>query len=140
MPYIGCLIGSAFQQLTSELEATLKREKLNITAPEYMILRALYSKDGLQQCEIADMVGKDKASVSRCVASLSKKELVKTQQVSHKCCKVWLTSGSEQIKPKILEVAEKRHNALLSLCSKEEFNIFVKVLKSITNPEKSKSV
>ena len=83
-PYLGCLVGAAYQKMTSELEIALKRERLSITVGEYMILRALYSHNQLQQCEICQMVGKDKASICRSVSALKKKGLVKTETVSHK--------------------------------------------------------
>ncbi len=132
-PFIGCLVGSAFQKLICELEISLKKAGMPITAPEYMVLRALYSSDGLQQCEIADMVGKDKASVSRCVVNLARKDLVKQEQVSHKCCRVWLTERAQEIRPTIMEIAEERHRELSSLASQTDIETFVSVLKQIVN-------
>ena len=88
-PAIGCLIGTAYQILLSRLASTLKEAGLDITTSEYLVLRAIYSNDGLQQCEIAEMVGKDKAAICRCVAGLAKKGLVRTESVSHKCLRVY---------------------------------------------------
>ena len=133
MPYVGCLIGSAFQRLTVLLEAALKREGLGISAAEYMILRALYSRDGLQQCEIVDMVGKDKSSICRSVSALAKKELVRTEPVSYKCIRVWLTDKARDISQKVMQIADERHNALLNLAAPKEIDAFVKVLKAIVN-------
>ncbi len=131
MPYVGCLVGAAFQKMISQLDTALKQEGIAITAAEYMILRALYSRDGLQQCEICDMVGKDKASICRSVSALDKKELIKTEQVSHKCIRVWLTEKAQEIRPRIMKIADDRHKALLSLASKAEIEIFTKILISI---------
>lgn len=133
MPYVGCLMGSAFQRLTTQLEATLKRDSLGITSAEYMILRALYSRDGLQQCEIVDMIGKDKSSICRSVSALAKKELVNTEPVSYKCIKVWLTDKARKIRPQIMQIAAERHQALRDLASTKDIETFVKVLKAILN-------
>lgn len=130
-PYIGCLVGTAFQRLTSQLENALKEASLDITASEYMILRALYSTDGLQQCEIADMVGKDKGSVSRSVSGLVRKGLVRTEQVSYKCCRVWLSECASAIRGKIMDIAARRHEALLSMISEKDVATFVNVLRKI---------
>ena len=130
-PYLGCLVGAAYQKLTSELEIALKRECLSITAGEYMILRALYSHDQLQQCEICEMVGKDKASICRSVSALKKKGLVKKETVSHKCIRVSTTDKAKEIKPQIMKVASERHKALLSLASEKDIYTFAKILKSI---------
>ena len=83
-PALGCLIGKAWHVLLGQLAAALKDAGLDVTTSEYLVLRALYRGDGIQQCEIADMVGKDKAAVCRCVAGLEKKGLIRTEPVSHK--------------------------------------------------------
>ena len=131
MPYVGCLMGSAFQRLTVQLEAALKREGLGITSAEYMILRALYSRNGLQQCEIVDMVGKDKSSICRSVSALAKKNLVITEPVSYKCIRVWLTEKARAIQPKVMQIADERHKTLLKLASPKDIEAFVRVLKAI---------
>lgn len=131
MPYVGCLIGSAFQTMTSQLESALKKEGLNLTAGEYMIMRALYSRDGLQQCEICEMVGKDKASICRSVSALVRKGLVMTESVSHKCIRVWITDNAKEIRTKIMKIADDRHKALLELAPEKEIEIFINILKSI---------
>lgn len=133
MPYVGCLIGSAFQRLTVQLEATLKREGLGITSAEYMILRALYSQDGLQQCEIVNMIGKDKSSICRSVSALAKKGLVSIESVSYKCIRVWLTDNAREIQPLIMQIAVERHQALLNLAPGKDIEAFVRVLKAIMN-------
>lgn len=133
MPCAGCLMGSAFQKLTVELEAALKREGLGITSAEYMILRALYSRDGLQQCEIVDMVGKDKSSICRSVSTLAKKDLVRTEPVSYKCIRVWLTDKARVIQARVMRIADERHQALLNLATPKDIDAFVRVLKAIMN-------
>ncbi len=130
-PYVGCLVGAAFQKLIAQLDAALKKAALSITAAEYMILRALYTNDGLQQCQICDMVGKDKASICRSVAALDKKGLIKTEYVSHKCIKVWLTEKANEIRPQIMRIADERHKALLSLASEERIKSFIEILDLI---------
>ena len=126
-------MGTAFQRLTSQLEKALKESGLDITASEYMIMRALYSSDGLQQCEIADMVGKDKGSISRSVSGLVRKGLVRTEQVSYKCCKVWITEAAVAIRGEVMEIAARRHKALLCLASEKDIETFVRVLNKIVN-------
>ena len=133
MPCVGCLIGSAFQRLTVQLEAALKREGLGISAAEYMILRALYSRDGLQQCEIVDMVGKDKSSICRSVSALTKKDLVRTEPVSYKCIRVWLTDKAREIQARVMQIADERHQALVNLATPKDIDAFVRVLKAIMN-------
>lgn len=131
MPNVGCMLGTAYQTLVSQLADELEKADLNITVPEYLILRALYTQDGMQQCEIASIVGKDKGAVCRCVAAMSKKGLVTTESVSYKCLRVYLSPKGKEIEPTVMKIAETRHQALSSLLTPEEREVFATVLKKI---------
>ncbi len=130
-PALGCLLGTAYQRLLSLLAASLKEAGLEITTSEYLVLRALYSTDGIQQCEIADKVGKDKASICRCVTALVQKGLVRTESVSHKCQRVYLTEKARDMQAAVMEVARKRHQSLMKVTSPEDLATLERVLKEI---------
>ena len=130
-PTLGCMMGRAYQIMLSQLAAALKDEGLDITTSEYLVIRAVYSSPGLQQCEIADLVGKDKAAVCRCVATMEKKGLVATESVSHKCLKVYPTELALEIKPRVMSVADKRHRALTSITTPAELEIFADIIQRI---------
>ena len=130
-PALGCKIGQAYHILLSQLAGALKDEGLDITVGEYLVLRAVYSKEGLQQCEIADMVGKDRAAVCRCVAGLEKKGLVATEAVSYKCLRVYLTDRSREMQPRVMKVAALRHQALAGLTVPGDLEIFNRILDAI---------
>lgn len=132
-PTIGCKIGLAYRILLSQLEKSLYDAGLALSANEYLILRAIYNNDGAQQCEISELIGKDKAVVSRCVETMIRKNLVCTQEVSHKCRKVFCTDEALRIKPIIMSVAADRHNALLQLAEAENLIIFKEILNKIIN-------
>ncbi len=132
-PALGCLLGTAYQNLLSQLNAELKGNGLDITTSEYLVLRALYYSEGIQQCDIARMTGKDKAAICRCVAALEKKGLVRTESVSHKCLKVFPTEKGREIEPKVMEVARRRHEALASMVSPADLAIFAAVLQKIAD-------
>lgn len=132
-PALGCKVGRAYQMMLSQLAKALKDAGLDITTSEYLVIRAVYSNPGVQQCEIADMVGKDKAAVCRCVACLEKKGLLSTESISHKCLKVYPTEKARQIEHQIMEVANKRHQALLDISTPAELEIFTRILDNIIN-------
>lgn len=130
-PYLGCLIGSAYQRMISRLDKALGEAGLGITPAEYLILRALYSHDGLQQCEIGDMVGKDKGAISRTVTVLAGKGMVRTEAISHKCTRVWIAEKGRDIECKVLEIAAKRHKALMDLVPQCDIDALERVLRKI---------
>lgn len=133
MPNTGCMVGTAYQTLLSKLSETLSTYGLNLTPPEYMVLRALYTADGMQQCELAALIGKDKGAVCRCVTAMVKKGLVRTESVSHKCLRLYVAPLGREIEPKVMAVARERHNALASLLTPEEMIMFDVVLEKIIN-------
>ncbi len=132
-PALGCLMGTAYQKLLGELGSALKNAGLDITAGEYIVLRAIYSREGMQQCEIAEIVGKDKAAVCRLVSSLEKKGLIRTESVSYKCLRVYASEKGWEMEPRILSVAQLRHQALADIVAPDELEIFAKVLNKIVS-------
>ncbi len=130
-PNMGCMLGTAYQVLVARLAAKLEKEHCDITVPEYMVLRALYSRDGMQQCEIGEMVGKDKGAVCRTVKSLETKGLVTTEQVSHKCLKVYISEKGRAVEPKIIGIAEEREKSLSEILTPEELSSFRAILTKI---------
>ena len=139
-PALGCMVGSANQVLLTELEKALKEEKLHLSSMEYLVLRALYSKDGIQQCEIAEMVGRHKAGICRCISGLVKKDLVYTEPVSYKCLKIYLTDEARLLQSRVMKVANDRHHALLNIISAEDLEIFNKVLETIIKQNKKGNI
>lgn len=131
MPNMGCMLGTAYQLLAGELTAALDAAGLAITAPEYLILRILYNCNGLQICDIAAMLGKDKGAVSRTVKCLERKALVRTVTISHKCRKVFVTENGRDIEPRIIAIAQQKHAALAELLSADEMDALASILKRI---------
>lgn len=133
MPNMGCLLGVAFQRQYSSLEAELKSSGVGITAPEYLIMRVLINNSDLQPCEIADILGKDKAAISRCLTSLVEKGLVETNSVSHKCKRLQLTDKGSDLVPVILKVAETKQRELARVLTQNEMNLLQELLIKIIN-------
>lgn len=130
-PAIGCLVGTAYQVLQNDLATALRQKGINISAAEYLVMRAVYSEEGLQPCDVARVVGKDQASVCRSVASLVKKGLLKTESVSHKCLRLFLTEEGRGLREGIMEVAKQRHEALVGMIGQSNLKNFEEVLGKI---------
>ena len=131
MPCLGCLMGKAYQKLTSGLEQALAAKGVHLTSAEYMLLRALYTRDGLQQCEICNMVAKDKGSVSRTVSAMSRRGLLRVERESHKCSRIWLTESGEALRDGVMEVAAERHAGLEALAPPSDIEAMSRVLEII---------
>ncbi len=131
MPNVGCMVGTAYQRMLSGLENALADAGINLTVTEYLLLRALYTRDGQQQCDLATMTSKDKAAISRTVTALERKGLVRCVTESHKCRRVFLTEQGQRLRDRLLDIALRREQQLLSLAPTPDIEAFLRVLKAI---------
>ncbi len=131
MPNLGCLLGIAYQAELGRLSKALEEAGIGITAPEYLIMRLLKGQQSVQQCEIARILGKDKASISRNISSLVKKGLVRVETVSYKCSMVALTREGKTLEPRILKIASDLQQRLDSRLTPPQMDSLREILKAI---------
>lgn len=131
IPNLGCLLGLAYQTEISRLNAALTAAATGITPAEYLILRILYTRGAIQQCDISRILGKDKASVSRSIHSLEKKGLVNSDAVSYKCCMVSLTGAGESLEPDIMDIAQKCHHDIAARLTTGQMDTLREILVRI---------
>lgn len=131
IPNIGCLLGMAYQSEAARLSRALTGAGIDITPAEYLIMRVLFSRGALQQCEISQTLGKDKASVNRSIQSLARKGFVTTTSVSFKCCMVGLTVAGEALRSRLLEIARRLHQELSSRITDEQMACLREILETI---------
>ena len=135
MPNVGCMLGMAYQAEVGRLSAALSADGLDITAAEYVIMRLLYARGRLQQCDIARLIGKDKGAVSRCVKALVAKGYVTATAVSYKCCEVSMTDKGMALKPRIFAIAERQHDLLAQRLTPEQMKNLKEILNTLIRKE-----
>ena len=135
MPNVGCMLGTAYQTLASQLQEALTNAGLDITVSEYLILRTLYDRDGVQQCEIAETLGKDKAAVCRCIRKMLSKGLVRSENVSHKCMRIFVDNEGQRLRDAVLAIGTERHQALQHLLTPDEMTAFANILRKIIDSQ-----
>lgn len=133
IPNIGCLLGVAYQAEEARLSKALNEARLGITAAEYVIIRLLLANGEMQQCEIARILNKDRASISRSIKYLEKKGIVSVNQISYKCCRVALSEAGNALKPNILGIAETLNKNLASRLSAQQMKNLREILTQIIN-------
>ena len=133
MPNLGCKLGTAYQRQLGELATALADAGLELTTSEYLLLRALYDTDGMQQCDIASLLSKDKAAVSRCVASLIRKGYIATRSESYKCQRAYLTATGRALQSDVMAVARERQAAIEQTLTETELQVLNTILDKIIN-------
>lgn len=133
MHNIGCLLGTAYHAEETRLDATLRAAGIDISPAEYIILRILFSHGTLRQCDITRIVGKDRAAISRSIATLTQKGYVSVERVSSKCSKVTPTEKGSALRPVLLAIAASRQEALAERITPEQLNLLRQILIKIIN-------
>ncbi|NSL86518.1 MarR family winged helix-turn-helix transcriptional regulator [Chitinophaga solisilvae] len=84
------------------------QEKIEISVDMYFILRYLWGeRDGCRQQELADKTDKDKASLTKLLDNLEKKNLVKraADEADRRSKRVWLTASGRKLKDRVYPLA-----------------------------------
>lgn len=108
----------------------LQENGINITPEQYLVLDILWEKQSLSQQNIADIIQKDKNSVTKIIDSLEKKNLVKRVVDKHdrRINKIELTDEAVALEKTTTDVAIKFMNDVVEGIDKQELDNFVKVM------------
>ena len=129
----GYLITICNNQLIKSLNRNFSNSKIDLTREQFIVLRTLWENDTVNQQSIANILSKDKYSITKLIDGLEKRNLVK--RVASKCDRrlkiIKLTSKSMNLKPKIESVADSTVKHALEGISKKDLEITVIVLSKI---------
>ena len=70
------LLNKTTRALSTRLQSTFTAAGINVTSEQWMILILLWQEDGRFPWQIAEIIGKDKAAVTRLIDGLEKRDLV----------------------------------------------------------------
>ena len=105
----------------------------NIGSGQFSFLMALYHNDGVSQESIAKALRVDKATTARAIKKLMEEGYVYKERnpLDKRVYKVFLTERAKKIKPKIIKILSEWTEFLLSDYTKEERELFTKLLIKI---------
>ena len=104
-----------------------------ITYDQWLVLSAISQKQGLTQIAVADITGKEPASISRILKLLEKKELVEKlpDKKNKRAKRIYLSPAGDEIQQR----ATKTYNALakegFNGVYEQEINLFVRILDKL---------
>lgn len=113
----------------------LQENGINITPEQYLVLDILWEKQSLSQQNIADIIQKDKNSVTKIIDSLEKKHLVKRvmDKKDRRINKIELTEDAIAMEKVATEVAIDFMNEAIKGIDNQELDDFVNVMRQIKN-------
>ena len=111
----------------------LQENKINITPEQFLVLDILWEKQSLSQQNIADIIQKDKNSVTKIIDSLEKKQLARRvmDQKDRRVNKIELTEKALALEEKVTKVAIDFMNDAIKSIDKQDLDNFVNVMRQI---------
>ena len=120
-------------KLQKYLAEVFKKNNVNLTAEQYLVMDTLWNEGTLTQQEIAFIIQKDKNSVTQFIDNLEKKGLV-TRSVAkedRRVNNIVVTKEGMALKDSTKQLAIETMNKALEGISEENVLIFVDVLKKV---------
>ena len=113
----------------------LQENGINITPEQFLVLDILWKEQSLSQQNIADIIQKDKNSVTKIIDSLEKKNLVRrvVDKNDRRINKIELTDDGFALEKVTTEVAINFMNDAIKDIDKQELDVFVNVMRKLKN-------
>ena len=111
----------------------LSRNDINLTPEQYLVMDILWDAEVLSQQAIADIIQKDKNSVTKFIDSLEKKGLVYRQvnKVDRRVNNIVVSEEGMKLKTRTTEVAINMMRNVLKDIKEEDLVAFDKVMNQI---------
>lgn len=111
----------------------LQQNGINVTPEQYLVLDILWEKQSLSQQNIADLIQKDKNSVTKIIDSLEKKNLVNrvVDQKDRRINKIELTQEGLALEKLTTEVAINFMNDTVKDIDNQDLDKLVEVMRKL---------
>lgn len=136
---IGFTIERTQQTLKRGLREQFQKNNLSMTPYQWIILYRLWDNDGLKQTELADLTLKDRASITRIIDVMERKNLVMRKNHEHdrRVLQVYLTEKGYRLKESLPKIAADFTCKITEGISKKDLEKTIEVLRLIEkNAEK----
>ncbi len=111
----------------------LQENGINITPEQYLVMDILWENQSLSQQNIADVIQKDKNSVTKIIDSLEKKNFVSrvVDKKDRRINRIELTKEGKALEKNTTEVAIKFMNDTIAGIDNQDLNTFVDVMRKL---------
>jgi DNA-binding MarR family transcriptional regulator len=131
---VGVFLNLVHCQFKQFLNSVFQKHGFNLTPEQYLVMDTLWDEGVLSQQQIADILLKDKNSVTKLIDALENKGLVKriADLKDRRLNKIHLTDKAVSLKDDITVIAIETTNAIIKDIPKEDLIRFVKVLNKMS--------
>ena len=131
---VGVYLNLVHNQFKQYLNKIFHNRGFNLTPEQYLVIDTLWDEGVLSQQQIADIIIKDKNSVTKLIDALEKKGLVqrRTDEQDRRLNKIHLTEEALNIKDVITKIAIESTNTIFRNIPREDLDKFVSVLNKMS--------
>jgi DNA-binding MarR family transcriptional regulator len=106
--------------------------KEDVTVPQWVLLRTLYSHDNITLNQLAQFVGLDKSSVSRMVERLVQRKLVNRDEGNdRRSLGLGLTPDAKKLVPRLAKHADQNDESFFKTLSQKQRKEFLETIKQL---------
>ena len=126
-------IGYALTTTLNLLRKHFNREikKFDLSSEQYGVLKLISEEKQLTPTQIAELLNRDKATITRIIKSLDNKKLIKKEQINNRSFYVKLTAESEKIIKEVDKIALKYHKKVIDEIGESKIKEMLSTLKKI---------
>jgi len=128
-------LGRTMKHLDYFFSDVLSAGGIELTKVQWLMLKLLYKEDGQPQNKLAFLTNRDKASLTRLIGTMERKNLVARipSKVDHRINHVYITKHGKNILIDSIPVIKYLIETIHQNISKEEIDTVIRVMKIITN-------
>jgi len=126
-------VGYALTTTLNLLRKNFNREikKFDLSSEQYGVLKLVSSEEKLTPTQIAALLNRDKATVTRIIKSLDNKNLIKKESINNRSFYIKITQNGINMLQQADEVAIKYYKMMLDKVGEKDINHMIETLKKI---------
>lgn len=133
---LGFLTWKVSRLMTNDLAARFVEAGIEVTVEQWRALIPMFKLDGLTQGRLCELLSQEKTGVSRLVAALEKRGLVRREasKQDRRIKHVYITDSGRELIESTLDMVIKSHDQQIEHIDPEELAICKRVLWQIIEP------
>lgn len=130
---VGVFLNLVHFRFKQYLSAIFAKHGYDLTPEQFLVLDTLWDDGELSQQELADILKKDKNSVTKLIDALERKRLVERipDKIDRRLNLIHITELAKSMKDNITDIALDCTNQIIKDIPEEDLNVFVSVLNKM---------
>jgi len=108
-----------------------KIKQYDISSEQYGVLKLVFETEKLTPTQIAELLKRDKATITRIIKSLEKKELIKKENINNRSFNILLTKKGIKTLKEVEKIAINYHKKIFEEVGEKEILQMFETLKKI---------